>query len=186
MTGTPAAHASVTPSAWVARFAPLIRPEGHVLDVACGHGRHACFLADRGHHVLGVDRDASALDALGSTRGVETLVADLEGGPWPLGGRRFDAVVVTNYLHRPLFPRLLEALAGDGVLIYETFAEGNARFGKPSRPDFLLQPDELLRAFGELVAVAFEQGEVRAPGRAVVQRLCAVGRDRAWPPGPIG
>jgi SAM-dependent methyltransferase len=186
MTAAPAAHASALPSRWIERFAPLIRPGGRVLDLACGSGRHARWLAACGHSVLGVDRDATALDALATTPGIDTLVADLEQGTWPLEGRWFDAIVVTNYLHRPLFPHLVAALARDGVLMYETFAEGNARFGKPSRPDFLLQPGELLRTLAaDLVVVAFEQGEVREPAPAVVQRLCAVGRDRAWPPGPV-
>src|SRR6185295_7295358 len=172
MTAAPAAHASPIPSRWVERFAPLIRTAGSVLDLACGHGRHARFLAACGHAVLGVDRDAAALEALRGTAGVDTLVADLEGGAWPLAGRRFDAIVVTHYLHRPLMPRLVTALAGDGVLIYETFADGNARFGKPSRPDFLLHPDELMDTLGAaLLVVAFEQGEVREPAPAVIQRL---------------
>ncbi len=114
--------------------------------------------------------------------GIETRCLDLENGEWPLAGERFDAICVTNYLHRPHFAHLLDALNPDGVLIYETFAEGNARFGKPSRPEFLLQPDELLRAFGaQLRVVAFEQGEIRVPVPAVIQRICAVGRERPWP-----
>lgn len=177
--GAPAA------SPWVVRFAPLIRARGVVLDLACGRGRHARLLAARGCDVLAVDRDAEALAGLAGA-GVRTLCADLEQGAWPLAGLRFDAIVVTNYLHRPQFPHLLAALAPDGVLIYETFADGNARFGKPSRPEFLLQPDELLDRFGKaLRVVAFEQGEVAQPVPAVIQRLCGVGVERAWPPGPI-
>jgi SAM-dependent methyltransferase len=175
-------HRSPAPSPWVTRFAPLIRPGGRVLDLACGHGRHARFLAGRGLRVLGVDRDPDALATLVGLPGVETRRADLEQGDWPLGGERFDAIVVTNYLHRPQFPHLVAALAADGVLIYETFADGNQRFGKPSRPEFLLQPAELLRAFGAaLQVVAFEEGEVEAPAPAAIQRLCALGREHPWP-----
>ena len=175
-------HRIPVPSPWVTRFAPLIRPGGGVLDLACGHGRHAQFLARLGHPVLAVDRDPEALAALAGERGIEVRHADLEQGDWPLAGERFDAIVVTNYLHRPQFPHLLAALSPEGVLIYETFAEGNQRFGKPSRPEFLLRPGELLEAFGgALQVVAFEQGEVAAPAPAVIQRLCALGRERAWP-----
>jgi SAM-dependent methyltransferase len=179
-------HGAAVASPWVVRFAPLIRARGIVLDLACGRGRHARFLAARGCDVLAVDRDAEALAGLADS-GVRTLCADLEQGAWPLPGLRFDAIVVTNYLHRPQFPHLLAALAPDGVLIYETFADGNARFGKPARPEFLLHPDELLDRFGKaLRVVAFEQGEVAQPAPAVVQRICGVGLERAWPPGPIG
>lgn len=180
-------HGSSLPSAWVVRFAPLIRPNGAVLDLACGRGRHARFLAAQGHAVLAIDRDAGALAGLSGVAGIRTLEADLEAGRWPVGGERFDAIVVTNYLHRPHFPHLLDALGPDAVLIYETFADGNARFGKPSRAEFLLQPDELLRSFGDrLRVVAFEQGEVARPAPAVVQRFCGAGPGRPWPPGPIG
>jgi SAM-dependent methyltransferase len=180
-----ATHGDATASPWVVRFAPLIRARSSVLDLACGRGRHARFLAARDCDVLAVDRDAAALAGLAAA-GVRTLCADLEQGAWPLSGLSFDAIVVTNYLHRPQFPHLLAALAPDGALIYETFADGNARFGKPSRPEFLLQPDELLDRFGKsLRVVAFEQGEVAQPVPAVIQRFCGVGLERAWPPGPI-
>jgi SAM-dependent methyltransferase len=171
-------HDLEAPSEWVRRWARLVRPGGRVLDVACGAGRHARFLAGLGLRVLGVDRDPGALAGVA---GVELRVADLEGGPWPLGDERFDGVVVTNYLHRPLFPRLVEALAPGGVLIYETFALGNERYGRPSNPDFLLQPNELLERARALRPVAFEQGAVARPKPAVVQRLCAV-RESEWPP----
>jgi SAM-dependent methyltransferase len=151
------------------RWAPLVE-RGPVLDVACGGGRHARFFVQRGLEVVAVDRDAQAFS--GSIRFVK---ADLEdGSPWPFAGQRFAAVVVTNYLHRPLFPRLVEALEAEGVLIYETFMAGNERYGRPSNPDFLLRPGELLDAFGALTIVAFEQGMVERPKKAVVQRLCAV------------
>ena len=165
-------------SSWVKRFAPLVRAGGTVLDVAAGRGRHARFFLDRGHRVTAVDRDAALLADFPA--GIETIAADLEdGSPWPLAGRRFDAVIVINYLHRPLFPALLAALAPGGVLIYETFGRGNERFGRPAHPDFLLEPAELLVAFGQdLQVVAYECGRVEAeahrPRPAVVQRLCAV------------
>ena len=163
------------------RFAALISPGGSVLDAACGHGRHARFLAARGHPVLAVDRDEAALAALSAIAGIEVCRGDLEGERWPLPGRQFDALVVTHYLHRPRFADLLAALRPDGVLIYETFALGNAAFGKPSRPDFLLAPDELLQRAGALRIVAFEQGHSAAPFPAVIQRICAVGARRPWP-----
>lgn len=169
------------PSAWVRRFAPLIVDEGAVLDLACGAGRHARFFADGGWRVTAVDRDAQALAGLRGHVGVEVVEADLEAGDWPLGLRRFDGIVVANYLHRPLFPHLLAALAEGGVLIYETFMLGNERFGRPSSPDFLLRPGELLEAFGSLQIVAFEQGEVAMPKPAVLQRLCAVRTRGAMP-----
>lgn len=168
-----------TPSAWVQRFAPLIARGGVALDLACGQGRHARLLAGLGHAVEAVDRDAAALAGLAGVPHVATRQSDLEGGPWPFAGRTFSAIVVCNYLHRPLFPLLVEALADGGVLIYETFMRGNERFGRPSNPEFLLRPNELLEAFGpascpQLVVVAFEQGEAAEPKQAVVQRLCAV------------
>jgi SAM-dependent methyltransferase len=174
------------PSPWIARFAPLVPAGGRVLDLASGGGRHARLFASRGATVLAVDRDADSLAPLGEVAGVDVLVADLENGPWPLAGRTFDAVVVTNYLHRPLFPRLREALADDGALLYETFAMGNEAYGRPSNPDFLLCRDELLSLASlapAMTVVAFEQGLVEANGRpAVVQRLAAVGPSRPWPP----
>jgi SAM-dependent methyltransferase len=179
----PHAHATRA-SAWVARFATLVAPGARVLDLACGHGRHARFFAARGHRVVAVDRDAAALATLARQERIETRALDLEAGRWPLPGERFGAIVVANYLHRPLFPHLLGALADDGVLLYETFARGNAAFGRPANPDFLLERDELLRlAAGSLTVVAFEQGFVSEPEPgAVVQRLAAVGPARRWPP----
>ena len=171
-------------SAWIARFAPLIAPGARVLDLASGYGRHARFFAARGHRVVAVDRDAAALATLAGDARIETRELDLEAGPWPLGRERFDAIVVANYLHRPLFPDLLAALADDGVLLYETFARGNEAHGRPANPDFLLLPDELLQmAAGRLTVVAFEQGYLPDPSRpAVIQRLAAVARGRPWPP----
>lgn len=169
------AHASVAEvSAWVRRWAPLVRTAGPVLDVACGGGRHALFFAARGHPVDAVDRDAAAVAALARQPGITALCADLEGGPWPYAGRRFAAVVVTNYLHRPLFPALMAALAPGGVLIYETFAQGNAAYGRPANPDFLLQRGELLRVVGAARVVAYEDLYVELPKPAMVQRICVM------------
>ena len=163
------------PSGWVRRFSAAIRRGGTVLDVACGSGRHARWLASAGHKVEAVDRDAAALDALADAPGVRTLQADLESGDWPYEGRRFDAVVVANYLFRPAFAHVLGSVAPGGLLIYETFMVGNERFGKPSNPDFLLAPDELLHLVDDRFrVVAFEQGEVAAPKAAMVQRICAI------------
>ena len=171
-------HSSNPPSAWVRRFAPLIRRGGLVLDLAAGSGRHSRFLLDRGFVVCLVDRDISALLPLAGAR-CEVRQIDLEtGAPWSLGGG-YDGIVVTNYLHRPLFPALATALAPEGIIIYETFAIGNERFGRPSNPDFLLRPGELLDVFRELTVIAFEQGEVSRPRPAVIQRIAAIA-------GPLG
>jgi SAM-dependent methyltransferase len=177
-------HDASAPSSWVARFAPLVAPGARVLDLAAGRGRHARFFASRGARVLAVDRDAQALASHDGGAGVETRLADLECPAWPLGGATYDAIVVVHYLHRPSFGPLVAALAADGVLLYETFAAGNERHGRPSNPAFLLEPGELLaRVGGRLTLVAFEQGlEDDATGRRVVQRVAAVGPGRAWPP----
>jgi SAM-dependent methyltransferase len=163
------AHASLeTPSEWVVRWAPLVS-RGPVLDVASGPGRHAKFFARRGLDVVALDRDEQRIP------GVRFVRADLENGsPWPFAGQRFGAIVVTNYLYRPLLPQLTEALDEAGVLIYETFMVGNEKYGKPSNPDFLLRPGELLHAFGSLTVVAFEQGAVERPKKALIQRACMV------------
>ncbi|WP_238474665.1 class I SAM-dependent methyltransferase [Azospirillum cavernae] len=182
-------HPTASPSSlplaspWVLRFAPLVAAGGSVLDLACGSGRHLRLFHQRRHPVVGVDRDLGGVADLDGTDGVTLVQADLEGGadledggPWPLPpGQPFAGIVVTNYLHRPLFPALLDALAPGGVLIYETFAIGNARFGRPSSPAFLLREGELLDLTRDrLRVVAFEQGEVAVPKPAVVQRICAV------------
>ncbi|MFC7518571.1 class I SAM-dependent methyltransferase [Herbaspirillum sp. GCM10030257] len=168
-----------SPSSWVVRFAALI-PQGEVLDLACGSGRHARFLAARGHDVLAVDRDPDVLQRAAGPR-IKTMQADLEGGgpapaPWPFKDHFFSGIVVTNYLHRPLFPHFLDSLAPGGVLIYETFAMGNEQFGKPSNPAFLLEPGELLdltvRADKTLRVIAYEDGFVDTPRPAMIQRIC--------------
>lgn len=165
-------HAGTVPSAWVERWGRLLPPEARVLDLACGSGRHVRWFAAEGHRVTGVDRDAAVLAPLAGV--AELLVADLEGGPWPLAGRRFDAVVVTHYLWRPLLPVIVASVAPGGLLIYETFAVGNASVGKPANPDFLLRPGELLDAVrGELRVIAYEDGFLDQPPR-FVQRIAAL------------
>ncbi len=164
-------HASPAPSPWVQRWSALVPEGATVLDLACGSGRHLRWFAQRGARVTGVDRDATAVEPL-RTLG-EIVVADIEGSPWPLPGRRFDAVVVTNYLWRPLLPQIVASVGDGGVLIYETFAAGNETVGKPSRPDFLLRPGELLQAATGLRVLGYEDGFLAEPSR-YVQRLCAV------------
>jgi SAM-dependent methyltransferase len=162
------------PSAWVSRWLALAPPSGRALDVAAGSGRHARLLAARGLDVVAVDRDAGALASLSGVPRVTVCVSDLEGTAWPFEPASFDVVVVVNYLHRPLFPPLSAALRPSGLLIYETFMVGNERYGRPSNPDFLLRPGELIEAFSSVLGVlGFEQGVVAAPKRSVVQRLAA-------------
>lgn len=172
MTGHPAIDA---PSAWVTRWAALVPAGGRVLDVACGHGRHARYFAGRGHPVEAVDRDGAALSSLARVPGIHVRAADLESGPWPYAGEQFAGIVVAHYLHRPLFPSLLGSLGSGGVLIYETFAEGNERFGRPANPDHLLRAGELLELCrGRLRVVAYEDVMVTEPRTAMVQRVCAL------------
>ncbi|MBA3594841.1 MAG: class I SAM-dependent methyltransferase [Pseudomonadota bacterium] len=173
-------HTDLTPSDWVQRWSHLVSPGGTVLDVACGQGRHAHWFHKRNHPLALVDRAQAAIDSIAlPASSCEKIVADIENGPWPFAGRRFDAVVVTNYLWRPLMPVLLDSLAPDGVLIYETFSQGNETVGKPSRPDFLLRPGELLEICRSLRIVAFEDGYRQAPPR-FTQRIAAV-REPASP-----
>jgi len=162
-------------SPWVERFAPLIREGGTVLDLACGGGRHARYLDALGYRVVAVDIDVSGLEDLSTNENVEIIGADLESDDWPLSERRFDGVVVTNYLHRPHLPLLVESLDPHGVLIYDSFGKGNEKYGRPRNPAFLLEPGELLDAFApQLTVVAYEHGVEETPRPAVRQRICAV------------
>ena len=171
-------HGMEAASHWVQRWSHLIKPEGVVLDVACGHGRHARWFFERHHKVVAVDRSLDAIESIAiPASACEAVVADMEAGPWPFAGRQFDAVVVTNYLWRPLMPTLLDSLGPNGVLIYETLTVGNETVGKPSRPDFLLRSGELLTMCQHLRVVAYEEGYLEAtpqqPER-FVQRIVAV------------
>ena len=163
------------PSPWITRFGSEIAPNGPVLDVACGGGRHARWFAARGHPVTAVDRDVAGVADLVGASGVEVVAHDLEdGSAWPFADRTFSAVVVTNYLHRPIVADLVRSVAGGGWLLYETFAEGNERYGRPANPDFLLRPGELLDAVrDELRVVAYEDVIVDEPRPAAVQRIAA-------------
>lgn len=166
-------HQSV-PSDWIVRWSHLVPAGASVLDVACGTGRHMRWFQERGHATTGVDRAPEAI-ATAAAFG-DTVQADIENGPWPFADKRFDAVIVTNYLWRPRLPDIVAGIAPGGVLLYETFAAGNETVGKPSRPDFLLQPGELLRVCAGLHIVAFEDGWLDAPSR-FVQRIAAIRSD---------
>ena len=185
---TTSSPAVAPPSDWIVRWTPLLPPGARVLDVACGHGRHVHWFARAGHRVLAIDRDPALLAPLAAL--AETLAADLEGPPWPLPGRQFDAVVVTNYLWRELFPALKAAVAPGGLLIYETFAQAHAELGRPRRPEFLLRPGELLDVLrgdhdgaatassssGNWRVIAYEEGRLPARGEVPereVQRIVA-------------
>ncbi len=163
------------PSEWVVRWVPRIALGGRVLDLAAGSGRHTQLLVESGLDVCAVDKNVSALAELTSFDAVSVLEYDLEQGGWPFEEGEFAGIVVTNYLHRPLFPHLLASLAEEGVLIYETFAAGNEVYGKPGNPDFLLQPGELLKAFGERLRIlGYEEKVINLPKPAKVQRICGV------------
>lgn len=180
------------PSPWVQRWSHLVPDRGVVLDVACGNGRHARWFYERNHPVVLVDRSQAAIESIAiPAQACEAVVADIENGPWPFAGRQFDAVVVTNYLWHPLLPTLLDSLAPGGVLIYETFTQGNETVGKPSRPDFLLCPGELLEVCRGLRVVAFEDGFQEHPQGLLprfIQRIAAVReiRNRAGRPVSLG
>lgn len=168
------AHLALSaPSPWVTRFAHLFMPSQAILDVACGAGRHVNFFANKGCAVTALDVSNEALQAVTThSPSARTIQADIENAPWPLTGETFDAVVVTNYLWRPLFPQLLASLKDEGVLLYETFAVGNETVGKPSRPDFLLKSKELLQLCEGLHVIAYEEGFLTEPDR-FVQRIVA-------------
>lgn len=168
-------------SPWVTRFLAGVAPGGRVLDLACGAGRHLALCHERGLPALGIDRDLGPSEHLAGTPGVTRMAADLEtGAPPPFAGERFDGVIVANYLWRPLLPAIVQAVAPGGILIYETFALGNERYGRPSNPEFLLRPAELLDTVrGHLVPVAYEHVRLTDPDR-LVQRLCAVGARHPW------
>lgn len=183
------------PSTWVSTFLPHVAAGDTktLLDVACGSGRHLALARARGYAATGLDRDISrATDWLSSHRHltdplsrnaapVSLIQADLESSdPWPVVGRTFDVVVVTNYLHRPRLPDIIGLVAAHGMLIYETFAIGQQRFGRPSNPDFLLQPGELLRVVHpNLTPFFYEHGQPKQPDR-IVQRSVAVGPSHPW------
>ena len=183
-------HGHGRASDWIERHLPGIVPGGVVLDIACGGGRHLRRALAFDHAVVGLDRDVSGLADLCHDPRVEIVAHDIEaegGLDLPLGGRRFAGVIVTNYLFRPLLPRLADLVAADGMLLYETFARGQERFGKPSNPAFMLAPNELLASsvIDGLVVVGFEQGEVPAELTVthhpkIVQRLAAVGPAHPW------
>jgi SAM-dependent methyltransferase len=165
------AHEGLAPSPWIARWSHLVPAGASVLDVACGRGRHVRWFAARGARVTAIDRDGDALAELRSV--AETIEADIENDSWPLGNRRFDAVIVTNYLWRPLLPKIAEAVGPSGVWLYETFAVGNETVGRPANPAFLLAPGELLEAARGLRIVGYEDGFLDAPAR-FVQRIAAL------------
>ena len=174
-------HGTEAPSDWVRRWSTLAPPGSTALDVACGAGRHLRWMHQHGHPTVGVDRSADAVAACAAWG--EIHCADLEDGPWPFAGRQFGAVIVTNYLWRPLLPLLVDSVAPGGVLIYETFASGNETVGRPARADCLLQPGEVLAPCATLRTVAYEDGFVDAPAR-FVQRIAAV-RETAHPRQPV-
>ena len=161
------------PSPWIARFASLIPPGGDVLDLACGGGRHARLLAGMGYQVEAVDRDADALASLAGIERISPRCSDLEDGPWPYYTQGFDGIVVSRYLWRPLLPNLFRCLKESGVLIYETFMEGQQAYGKPENPAHLLRPGELVELTHKRFSViAFEQGEIGGDAPQVMQRIC--------------
>ena len=173
-------HNASAPSDWVMAFVDRIRPGGRILDVACGHGRHMRMALDRGYHVTGLDRDLSGVADLTDWPQVELVQADLERGePFPLKGRTFDGVIVTNYLWRPVLADIVACVADDGILIYQTFARGQEKFGRPTNKDFLLTRNELIAAvLPKMTVIAFEHGLIDSDPPRVIQRIVAGGADR--------
>lgn len=164
-----------TPSDWVVKHTPLIGSGGRVLDLACGYGRHAIWLAAQGYQVDAVDCNAQALAGMHEITNINVIAADIECGEWPVAEQKYDAIIVSRYLCRPILRMLAQMLNVNGVLIYETFMIGNERFGKPSNPDYLLLQDELYSVYAPLLKIhAFEQGEVKGTVPAMMQRICAV------------
>ena len=166
--------APIGPSSWLQRHSSIIPHSGPILDIAAGSGRHTQYLLDKGHTVVSIDKDVSRLDQLKSPR-LSIAQVDLESpNPWPFKGDVFTAIVVTNYLHRPLFPQIIESLAVGGLLVYETFAIGNEKFGKPTNPDYLLKANELIQlTLGHLHILAYEDLTIDQPKPAQIQRICA-------------
>lgn len=172
-----------SPSQWVVQHAALIRKAGRVLDLACGNGRNAIWLARQGFVVEAQDRDEQALAHMRDMQNIHVMVADIENGAWPLSAQKYDGIVVCRYLFRPLLARLATMLNPDGVLIYETFMTGNERYGRPQNPDFLLKPDELKTVYAPVLEIkAFWQGEIESDVPAVMQRICAI-NSRAYSAG---
>ena len=170
------------PSPWVVRFYSGIKRDGHVLDIACGAGRHFALGLSRGMRLTGIDRDLSKAAHFSGTPNVQLIEADLEsGGSLPFFTTTYDGVIVTNYLWRPILADIVAAVAPDGILIYETFGLGQEKYGRPSNPEFLLRPGELIAAVaGRLQIVAYEHATLHTPHR-IVQRIAAVGPDHRWP-----
>ena len=180
------ADPAIPPSRWVEKHAHLVKPGGAVLDVAAGHGRHTRLFLDRGCAVTAVDIDTSGLRAIAQMVRLQIVETDLEDGPWPFREKSYDAIVVANYMHRPHFPYLASCLAEGGILIFETFGQGNEQLGRPRNPNFLLAPGELLSAFSPtLQVVAYEHGVEHVPRLAVRQRLCAINSGQPQPLSPV-
>ena len=168
------AHNAPQPSEWVTRHIDSIPAGGRVLDLACGSGRHTRLLHSLGYRVVAVDKDLRGVQDLRDVAGIELLQMDLEQPDWPLQDQQFASIVVCNYLYRPHLAKLADCLEDSGCLLYETFAAGNERYGKPTNPDYLLEPGELLDVFGRsLKVVAFEQGLIQTPQTRLMQRICA-------------
>lgn len=171
------------PSSWVMRYLHGVSAGGVVADIACGSGRHLRAALAHGYRCIGLDRDLAGVADLVDHPGTELIGADIEAGsPFPLQGRALDGIIVTNYLWRPLLAPIAACVAVDGVLIYETFAIGHARLGgRPSNPDFLLNPNELIDRFaGNLTVIAFEQVRIANARPRIVQRMVAVGPAHRW------